>query len=137
MKRLAQYSGHMPMDAAQLTLAKLNSFLGGKGPEWGTEEAPAGAALPVSVRGQARILGNEGHTAQAADLLLKHALTANVRIPAHLLDEVERAVLPAADSQSLRSSLGGNLAVLRHNAASGASLGGNPVKGFFARLFGR
>ena len=130
----------MPLDAAQLTLAKLNSFLGGKGGEWGSEAPPAGAALPVTTRSKARELGNAGKTAAACDLLLKGALESGVGLPAALLDEIERTVLPTADNQGLRASIGGNLAVLRHNAATGA--GSRPAAatksgGFFGKLFKR
>lgn len=123
------------MDAAQLTLAKLNSVLGGKGGEWGSEAGPSGAALPVEIRGQARQLGNAGQTAAAVNLLLGHAQTVRAHVPAPLLDEIERNVLPQADSQSLRASLGGALAVLRHAPAAGAR--STSAGGIFARLFGR
>ena len=108
----------MPMDAAQLTLAKLNSFLGGKGGEWGSETAPTGAALPAEVRSRARELGNQGHTAAAGDLLLQGAIRVKANLPAALLDEFEQTVLPQAESQNLRASIGGNLALLRHTAAT-------------------
>jgi len=123
----------MPMDAAQLTLAKLNSVLGGKGGEWGVEEPPAGAALPVEVRGKARQLGNDGHTAAAVDLLLREAQRVQFRVPGSILDEVERNVLPQAENQSTRASIGGALAVLRHLPATTGKAKGN----FLSRLFKR
>jgi len=119
------------MDAAQLTLAKLNSVLGGKGVEYSAapQQGPTGL-LPVEIRGKARELGNQGHTAAAVDLLLKHAQGARIQIPAPLLDEIERTVLPQADNQNLRASLGGALAVLRHAPAKSSG-------GFLSKLFGR
>ena len=120
------------MDAAQLTLAKLNSMLGGKGGEWGTEAPPSGALLPIEIRGRARELGNQGQTAAAVNLLLDHAQKAKVWLPGPLLDEIERNVLPSADNQTLRGSLGGALAVLRHQPAPGAQ-----KTGLFSKLFGK
>jgi hypothetical protein len=131
------------MDAGQMTLAKLNSFLGGKGPEWGVEAAPSGAALPIQVRGYARELGNAGKTAEAADYLLKNAVLAKVGIPATMLSEIESTILPQATSQSLRASIGGNLALLRNSGgrlgggAGAASTGTSSVQNLFHRLFGR
>jgi len=122
------------MDAAQLTLAKLNSVLGGKGGEWGSEEAPTGAALPVAGRSRARELGNAGQTAAATDLLLRHAQQAHLHLPAGLLDEIEHTVLPQADNQNLRASLGGALAVLRHLPTNQRAGG---IGGLFSKLFGR
>jgi len=119
------------MDAAQLTLAKLNSVLGGKGGEWGSEAGPSGAALPIQVRGRARELGNQGQTAAAVNLLLDHAQKAKVHLPGPLLDEIERNVLPQAENQTLRGSLGGALAVLRHMPVPGTQ-----KQGFFSKLFG-
>ena len=123
----------MPMDSAQLTLAKLNSVLGGKGGEWGVEEPPAGAALPVAIRGKARELGNQGHTAAAVDLLLREAQRVQFRVPNSLLDEVEHNVLPLADNQATRASIGGALAGLRHLPTANAKTKGS----FFSKLFGR
>jgi len=126
----------MPLDAAQLTLAKLNSALGGRGGEWGSEAGPSGAALPIQIRGKARELGNQGQTAAAVDLLLGHAQKAKVHLPGPLLDEIERTVLPQADNQQLRASLGGALAVLRHVPAPGAA-NSSGAGGFLAKLFGK
>ena len=123
----------MPLDAAQLTLAKLNSVLGGKGVEYSAapQQGPVGL-LPTEVRGKARELGNQGKTAAAVDLLLHHAQTARIQLPPPLLDEIERNVLPQATDQNLRASLGGALAVLRHMPAAPAG-----PAGLFAKLFGR
>ena len=126
----------MPMDAAQLTLAKLNSYLGGKGGEWGSELPPSGAAVPAEIRGRARELGNQGKTAEAADLLLQQAVLAKAALPPALLDEVEARVLPAATNQNTRASMGGNLALLRHR--SPAASPAKPATGsLLNRLFGR
>jgi len=122
------------MDAAQLTLAKLNSLLGGKGGEWGSEQAPSDAVLPLNIRSRARELGNAGQTAAATALLLEHAQKVRVHLPAALLDEIERNVLPQADNQNLRGTLGGALAVLRHVPAGPPARG---VGGLFQKLFGR
>jgi hypothetical protein len=122
----------MPMGPAELTLVKLNSVLGGKGGEWGSEEGPQGAALAAEVRSRARQLGNAGDTAGAAELLLKAAAQARAPIPANLLAEVEQNILPgAANPQGLATAI----ATLRTVPAAAGAQGGKPS--FFKRLFGR
>lgn len=133
----------MPMGAAELTLAKLNSALGGVGGEWGSEAGPSGAALDAEVRSRARKLGNEGQTALAAELLLQAAAGVRAQLPGALLDEIEANIVPVSPNPQ---SLLGTLAGLR--AASGPGVGtapgaaraaqpGGKKPGLFGRLFGR
>jgi hypothetical protein len=124
----------MPLDAAALTLAKLNSVLGGKGGEWGSEAPPTGAALDSSTRARARELGNEGLTVAAVDLLLSGAQQVKFAVPPSLLDEIEQTVLPQANDAQL-ATIGGALAVLR-GVRSGADMT-TSQGGLFAKLFGR
>jgi len=124
----------MPMGPADLTLVKLNSAVGGVGSEWGSDQGPAGAALPVEVRSQARNLGNAGQPAAAAQVLLQAALSAKVPIAPALLDEVVANIVPVAQDPAALQTLVANL---RNVSASGASAGGKSKGGFFGRLFGR
>jgi len=120
------------MGPADLTLAKLNSVLGGKGGEWGSEDGPSGAALPVAIRGEARRLGNAGQPAAAAELLLNHAAQVRAHISPALLAEVEQNILPAAAN---KAGLQATLAQLRAIPASGGKASGKG--GVFGKLFGR
>jgi len=124
----------MPMGPAELTLAKLNSVLGGKGGEWGSEEGPTGALVSAEVRGRARQLGNSGQTAAAAELLLQAALQSRIALPPQLLAEIEQNIAPTSpNAAGLRNTIAG----LRSVAASGSRPGGGVKKSFFSKLFGR
>jgi len=123
------------MGPAELTLAKLNSILGGKGGEWGVEQGPTGAILPQHIRSQARELGNSGQTGAAAELLLQYALNARAPLPAGLLSEIEQNIVPkSANPAALQTTLAG----LRNVVATGAKVGTSAKKpSIFSKIFGR
>lgn len=122
----------MPMGPANLTLAKLNSVLGGKGGEWGSEDGPSGAVLPVAIRSEARRLGNAGQPGAAAELLLNHAAAARAQLSPALLAEVEQNILPVSQNPA---GLQATLAKLRAIPAGGSKQSG--AGGIFSKLFGR
>jgi len=123
----------MPMGPADLTLAKLNSVLGGKGGEWGSEEGPSGAALPVAIRGEARRLGNAGQPAAAAELLLNHAAKVRAPISPALLAEVEQNIVPIAANPTALQATVASLRAIPATTGKDAGKGGN----MFSKLFGR
>lgn len=122
------------MGPADLTLVKLNSALGGVGTEWGSDQGPAGAALPVEIRSKARELGNVGQPAAAAELLLKSASKAGAAIPAALLDEIDQNIAPTAQDPAVLRAL---TASLRNTSASRNQGPEGKKSGLFSRLFGR
>lgn len=123
----------MVMGSAELTVAKLNSVLGGVGAEWGSDQGPSGAVLPAQVRSQARQLSNSGQTSAAAELLLRSALSKGVHLPGPLLAEIEQNFAgPDEHSAAILSTV----AALRAIPAGGGAAGGKKG-GLFSRLFGR
>jgi len=122
------------MGPADLTLAKLNSALGGVGTEWGSDKGPAGAALPVEIRSQARSLGNAGQPAAAAELLLQSALKSGAAIPVALLAEIDQNIASTAEDPTALQALTANL---RNVSTSGGNRSGDRKPGLFGRLFGR
>ena len=125
------------MSPAELTLMKLNSILGGKGGEWGSESGPSGAVLPVEVRSKSRQLGNAGQPAAAAELLLQHSLRAKVPLPMPLLNEVERTIVPVAQNPAALQQLLGQLRAITAGGGGGSSAHAGKKPSVFGRLFGR
>ena len=126
----------MPMGPADLTLVKLNSVLGGKGGEWGSESGPSGAALPVEIRSKSRELGNAGQPAAAAELLLQHALAARVQVPLALLTEIQQNIVPLSPNQAGMQQLISQLQAISAGGAGRSSASGKKPS-VFSKLFGR